>query len=321
MNFVNSLPPKRYLIPVLMVLCAAVIGGGLWRSIALATNVGKPQQEMSDKQRKALLRAELRDGLGREVRFTTRGDSAKDVSDSVESLASFIKGRSGVELDNEIKEKLSTLERETLAGKRSRISVDELSDALTETGLERASTLTDQEIEHAANALQNGGSNGSYVLLRASGKGYMKTPEFIANAQKLREQIPQGDPTVLLMARSAVAAEAKEKVQFYSEASPEQFGDALTNGLTPIQAAVVTYSVASDDLLLLSQRGLQRQVKREVRSLKALRISLPEVLKSDKAYGVNGRRFSTPLDLVMDKKTMGDLLDRIDRLTYKRRKA
>lgn len=321
MNFVNSLPPKRYLIPVLLTLCAAVAGGGLWHSLALATDVRKPKQEMSDEHRKALLRAELRDGLGSEVRFTSHGDSAKDISDSVESLAGFIKGRSGIELDTETKNRLAILEGETLAGKRRRISVDELSDALTDTGLARASTLTDQEIEHAANALQNGGSKGSYVLLRASGKGYMKTPDFIANAHKLREQIAEGDPNLLFMARSAVTAEAKEKVQFYSEASPEQFGDVPTGGLTPIQAAIVTYSVASDDLLSLSQRGLQSQVEREIKSLRAMGVSLPEMLKSDKAYGVNGRRFSTPLDLVMDKKTMGDLLDRIDRLTYKRRKA
>jgi hypothetical protein len=279
----------------------------------------KPERELSEQQRKAVLRAEVHDGLGREVRFTTPEDSDKDVSSSVESVASFIQGRSGMALSDEVKERLAALEMETLAGKRSRISVDDLSDALTETGLERASTLTDEEIEYAAQTLQNGGSNGRYVLLRASGKGYMKTPEFIANAQTLRDQISKGDAGLQMMARAIIAGEIKDRVQFYSETLPEQFGDAAKNGLTPLQAAIITYSAASDDLLLLSQRGLQSQVEREERALRAMGVSMPETPKSDKAYGVNGRRFSTPLDLVMDEKTMNGLLERVDKLTTERR--
>jgi hypothetical protein len=319
MNFANTLRLKRHLVPVLLLLLVALAGFRFWRSMPVAMGGDNPQREMTEQQRKAVLSAELRDGLGREVRFTNPDDSDKEVNQSVESLANFIQARSGMELSAAIKERLATLELETLAGKRSRISVDELCDALTETGLERAATLTDEEIEHAAQSLQNGGSNGKYVLLRASGKGYMKTPEFIANVHSVRNQLAKGDAGINILARAAIGGEVKDRIQFYSEALPEQFGSAGKDGLTPLQAAIVTYSAASDDLLLLSPRSLQRQVEREERDLRAMGVSQPLAPKSDKAYGVNGRRFSTPLDLVMDEKTMGSLLERVDKLTSERR--
>jgi uncharacterized protein (UPF0297 family) len=213
------------------------------------------------------------------------------------------------------KERLAQLEQQTLAGNRNRITVDALVSALTETGLERLSTLSDEEIEYAANTLHEGGSTGGHVLARASGRGFMKTPEFIAQAKSLRNQVTQSerDSILRLMASATVAAEVKDRVRVFSETLPEEFGDAETKGLTPMQAALITYSVASDDLLMNSRENLQRQIEREDKDLRAEGKALG--LKSDKAYGVNGARYSTPLNLVTDERTMRSLLNRLDELT------
>jgi hypothetical protein len=312
MNHLKKLRGQRSLTAMLVLACLCLTGLVIWRASARPEDEPKP---LSPGQMKTILRSGVREGLGREVTFAKPNASAKEARDSVESMADFIHARSGVELSVKTKERLAHLEHETLNGKRERISVDSLVDAVTETGLERAASMTDQEIEHAADTLHEGGSNGGHVLLRASGKGFMKRDAFIENAKNIRNEIPQSraDSAVRLMATSVVAAEVKDRVQVFSDALPEQFGDASTKGLTPVQASVVVYSVASDDLLMGSRENLQRQINRENKELKGA--GKAKVPRSGKAYGVDGDRYSTPLDLVTDERTMGSLFDRIDERT------
>jgi hypothetical protein len=312
MNIQKTLRQGRSLIVLFVLASVALVGLAVWRAAAAPQD---KSHSLSQSQIKTILHAGIQEGVGREVRFTKSNDSAEAVQGSIESLANFIQARSGVELGTRTKETLAQLEQQTLAGNRNRITVEALVNSLTETGLERLSTLSDEEIEYAANTLHEGGSAGGHVLARASGRGFMKTPEFIAQAKSLRDQIPRSerDSILRMMASATVAAEVKDRVHMFSETLPEEFREAETNGLTPMQAALITYSVASDDLLMSSRENLQRQIEREGKDLRAEGKALG--LKSDKAYGVNGARYSTPLNLVTDERTMRSLLNRLDDLT------
>src|SRR6266436_1583088 len=93
---------------------------------------------------KRQLHSRIRDGIGLEVQFSSNS-SSKDVSDSVDSVESFIQSRSGIKLGREINSKLAVLEQSVLSGTSRRITVSQLSEILTDVALHRLATLSDEE--------------------------------------------------------------------------------------------------------------------------------------------------------------------------------
>lgn len=305
MKFAKALRRTGYSTVVLIVACVSLALGMGWRSAAIRDK----QTENSQEQTKQIFHARLRDGLGKEVKFARSGNSSeKEVEDSVESAANFIQQRSGLKLSGNAKERLTHLEQQHLAGKNRALSVGELTDALTETAMQRLSKTTDEEVDHAAVSL-NRDDDG--IILRANGRGHIKGSEFVAQAKAMRNLSRQDDAMLRASIHTAVEAEVNDRVKVYSEALPTEFGDAPKKGVTPLQAFVITYSVASDDLLADSQATLKRKVGQVHQTMKDK--GYAQNPKLDKAYGTKGYFFASPLDLLFDEPTTITLLDEFEK--------
>lgn len=276
--------------------------GSAFRGLRPAAADSPQRSDAADKK----FYAQIRDGLGKGVQMPRPGD-ARSARAAVESLDNFINERAGVRMDNDAKQRLAAMEERTRSGASRRITTDELADVLTEAAMNRISALDDREIDHAAEVFSNGKAG---LTLRANGRGFLRRPDFVNQARAMREQGRRNDGLLRASLRGAIGAEVEDRADIYSRALPDKFGGVRERGVTPLQAVVITYSVAADDLMHFSRESLRGHMEREHQAAKAAGENEP---KPKKAYGPGGYYYSTPLDLALDKRTMGDLLDRIER--------
>ncbi|MCP9496511.1 MAG: hypothetical protein MSG64_18880 [Pyrinomonadaceae bacterium MAG19_C2-C3] len=300
----------RFVFAALALFCVAYLGVSLWRTSAINQN---KKQEVKQK-----FNARVRDGVGYEVKFAGRSKDKDNVRSSINSLAHFIRLRSGSEMSGRVKNRLADMEASTLNGNSRRITIDELSDILATTALERVATLSDSEVERAAVTL--GGFDApdlpdafrrgrDKVKLRASKHSDLTREEFVSQVKAIRDADKSSSAIFKGAARNAAAAEVKNRIGYLTEAVPEQFSE--TDGLTPAQAVLLTYSVVSDDLLTNSETNLRKIMKAEQEAVsKAIGGSYPSP-DGHFAYGINGYRFSTPLDITFDEQTLNILLNHI----------
>jgi hypothetical protein len=312
----------RGALAVLAVACLALVGTLAWRSSAR-------QQTQAERGRQQLL-ARVRDGVGSEVHFAPAHASSANVHASVNEVAQFIHKRSGVQLSGAAKNRLAELEEETLNGARRRIALTELNEIMSATALERLATLSDQDIAHMDSTLRGfndpnlpaGFRRGHdrHMILRVGHLQMMDSEKFTAQVKALRQQIGTPAGEVLEgMTRRVIKEEAQKKASLFSEAAPEQFGgvwDVTHNtegaaGLTPLQAFLVIYSVASEDHLTDSAANLNKRMTTLHDSIVDFGKEAFPSPDGHTAYGVNGYLFSSPLDLVFDERTVGALLNRI----------
>jgi hypothetical protein len=272
-----------------------------------------------DAESKQAFHKRLRNGVGREVRLTKTGDGPDNVQAAVNSLARFIHIRSGIRLGRQTKAKLTDLEKRTLSGEYRLITVDELSDAISRTATERIANLSDEEINYAAECLR--GFNApdlpesfrrarNKVRLRASKVDELTPDQFVEQVKALRRADEASRSIFKGATKNIIAGQIKGRKQYLGEALPEQFGT-TNGGITPLQALLITYSVASDDLLTDSEEDLHkrmRSLQEGITRLKGEPFPSPE---GHSAYGPNGYVFSTPLDLALDEQTLSLLLDHI----------
>ena len=261
----------------------------------------------------------LRSGVGQEVRFTRPGDTPGSVRAAVSSLDHFIYSRSGVRLGGQAKAKLAELEERTLSGEYHLLTTDQVADAISGVAIARISTLKDEQIEYAAECLRGFDApdlpesfrqGRDKVRLRASIAGRLTPGQFADQVKAMREADGVTRAIFLGATKNAVAGEIKGRKQYLGEALPEKFGPPEA-GMTPLQAVLITYSVASDDLLSDSEGGLRermRSIHDSITRRKGVSFPNPD---GHFAYGPNGYVFSTPLDLVLDEQTLGALLDRL----------
>lgn len=306
MKLFDAIRRTKYVALVLPLLCVATVLGLNWSPTAL-----KKEQEEQDfrtrSQIKRVLHAQIRDGLGKEVEFAGKKSTNQEVRDSVESAASFIRERSGLEFSDKVKEQIATLESESLSGSSHAISPAALTNVLADAAAERLSNVSDSEIDLAAAAFSQ---SGGEIILRGNGRGHTTSSQFVKQAKAMRNLSRQGDPVVYEAIHKEVGAAVTERVKTYSRALPEQFGDMEKNGVTPLQAVLITYSVVSDDLLAGSGETLKHKVEKTHRTMKSLGLARDDA-KPGKAYGKKGTLFAAPVDLVLDETTMTRLLDRI----------
>jgi len=99
--------------------------------------------------------AYFRAGVGSEVRLASVGARPGDVRASVDSVAEFIRYRSGLDVDEKVKRRLAQMEERVLKGNGQRIAVDEVGNLFTAILVARLHDCTDTEIEQAAEASIN----------------------------------------------------------------------------------------------------------------------------------------------------------------------
>jgi hypothetical protein len=299
----------RYGAISLAVVCVAGTGLGLYTAAVKRDKAAESKRAFHER---------LRGGVGREVKFAKSADPG-DIRSAVDSLERFIQVRSGVRLGKWIKERLVDLEGRTLSGEYRPITGAELSDAISRTAMERISALNDEQISYAAECLR--GFNAAdlpesfrrgrnKVRLRASKAGELTPEEFTEQVRALRRADDASRSIFLGATKSAVAGEIKGRRQYLGEALPELFG-APEGGLTPMRALLITYSVASDDLLTDSEEGVRNHMRSVKEGITRQRGEWYPKPDGHFAYGPNGYLFSTPLDLVLDEQTLGILLSRI----------
>ncbi|MDQ3806372.1 MAG: hypothetical protein M3416_21395 [Acidobacteriota bacterium] len=269
-----------------------------WRAAA----VPQETEEAKKEQKKGLQR-----GVGSEVKFAKSGDSPEKVRESVDSAATFISYRADLHMSSETKARLAAAEEATLKGQGRRVSVDELTDALTDVVTERLSTITDTEIEQGVSVITT--PEEAQTESQANSKWTLSSKEeFVTQVKAAREWSQRGDTAVRDTVRLYMKHEVRGRVKRLSEALPDKFGEAESEGITPVQAVLVSYSVATDDPLSDSKHDLsEKMVKRRMEAKQ----KRGEKRESGKAYGAHGALVSAPAHLFINRKTTDQLLDRI----------
>jgi hypothetical protein len=251
------------------------------------------------------LQQQLRKGVGSEVRFAARPEQADD---AVASAADFIQWRSGLRLTTGFKKRLAKAESDVLNGKSRYITVVELTDNMTVAVVDRLATLTDEEIEAAAEASSD--ANGQ-VRSRADAKwGVMSKTDLILQAQAGREWSRQGDGGLQVGLRSMIAGEVNDRVSTLSALLPEQFGNANSQGVTPTQALLIAYSVAADDPLTNSRSDIAQMLKQkriDERQTREQRRAEKNV--SGRPYGPNGLLHPSAPGLFFTKSAIDKILN------------
>lgn len=322
MKYLTFLKPARYAVVALMLACAVIVTASVWRSSAV---------RFSDKDKlKQQFHARIRDGVGREVGLAKRGDSPGQIRAAVNSVVSFIEKRSGIKLSEETKSRLAAMEESTQNGAGRRLTTNELGGVINATLLGRLSTLSDQDIAQVDDTLRGFNApdlpknyNRDFKLPGGIVLIGMPSEKTVARLKAVRDQLgtPAGD-IFEGMLRKIVRERVQNRAQYLSEALPEQFGNmwdvsndresSITDGgITPLQAFLIAYSLASDDYLSDSQDSLNKRMRGHRASLVKACGKYPSPA-GHHAYGVNGYIFSSPLGLIFDEQIINRLLDRIE---------
>jgi hypothetical protein len=132
----------------------------------------------------------------------------------------------------------------------------------------------------------------------------MSGADFVSLAKKSREQVRNNSQELRNMLVPVVREELNTRSRIFGEAVPEQFDSAVNEGVTPLQAVVLTYSIVTDDLLAGSQSDLQERMSRLPKQ-GATKDKRPE-----RAFGAYGRLYSMPAGLIFNRATTGSFLTR-----------
>jgi hypothetical protein len=115
-------------------------------------------------------------------------------------------------------------------------------------------------------------------------------------------QSPQESAIIAATVRRNVLNELGRRAADFADAMPDRWGDAVVDGLTPVQALLVVYSAASDDNLAFRTEELRAAATRRLDAETLRKRGEPT------AFGRNGMVFSSPLELAFDPATMSRLL-------------
>ncbi|MBC7910240.1 MAG: hypothetical protein H7Y30_07055 [Pyrinomonadaceae bacterium] len=250
MRLIQSLQRKRLMAIALAVACVMVAGVAVWYTSKL------PAKASSKDTRH--LQERLHNGVGSEVRFASAAANPEQIAEAVGSTADFIQWRSGLRMSDGMKRKLVEAESNVLQGRVRYLTIEELTDNLTAAVVDRLATLTDEEIRQAAEVSSN---EDGQVLSRANGKwGVLTQKELIQQAKSGREWSRRGDSALQIGLRPMIEEEVNDRVSTLGAALPEQFGQARAQGVTPMQALLIAYSVAADDPLTDSRSDITQML-------------------------------------------------------------
>jgi hypothetical protein len=284
MRLIKDLQRRRVTAITLAVGCVMIGGIALWQSSRLsaeAASVGlssKPKQSMQERVRR---------GVGSEVQFASAAAKPEEIDEAVSSTADFIYSRSGVRMSDGMKQNLAEAESNVLQGNAKYLTIEELTDNMTAAVADRLATITDQEIRQAA---EFSSDEDGQIWARVNGKlGVLTQTELIQQAKAGREWSRLGDSSLRIGLRSMIEEEVNDRVTMLDSALPEQFGQARSQGITPLQALLVAYSVAAEDPLTDSRSDIKQmlvQKRIDARQTREQRLAQKNV--SGRPYGPHG---------------------------------
>jgi hypothetical protein len=315
MKYLSSLVNRVVALAILA--CTIAIGISLWHSFATNPN-------RADHRKQYIAR--VRNGLS-EIRFARDGSSHGEVRASAESLARFMRKRSGVDLSQATIAKLTAMEERVLNGEAHRISGSDVSAILRDVAYERVAALTDQDIARAVETLRGFDApdlpeeyrrGRNIIYIRADRGGPKVNEKVVAQLKTFRDQARSGDGTFKYLLGSYTGREVDSRARLFNEATSEQFAGSSDSAnpfdvkLTPAQALLVAYSVLSDDRLLDAEVEHQKHLKL-MRDFRAKHSGgyYPDP-KGHFAYGVNGYLYSSPLDIFMGEQATDRFLQLVE---------
>jgi hypothetical protein len=288
MRLIQGLRRRNSLALALAVAFVIAGGAAAWQASRL------PAEASAEDKRQ--LHERLHKGVGSEVRFASAAANAEQIDEAVGTTAEFIYWRSGLRMSDDTKKRLAKAESDVLKGKAKHITLGELTDSLTTAVVERLATLTDEEIQLAADAATN--EHGE-IPSRAGGKwGDVTKQSLMRQAKSGREWSRQGDAALPAGLRPMIAEEVNTRAVALGAALPEQFGQAGAQGVTPTQALLIAYSVAADDPLTDSRSDISQmmvQKRMDARITREQRRAQKQV--SGRPYGRNGLVHPSPAHL------------------------
>jgi hypothetical protein len=280
MRFIKNLQRRRLMVAIALVAAFALVGGAaVWRASRIPAEASS-----EDKQE---LQKRLRRGVGSEVRFASAAANPQQIDEAVRSTDEFIYWRSGLSMSSETKKSLAKAESDVLKGKAQRITLDELTDNLTTAVVDRLATLTDEEIRQAADASSD--EHGE-IRSRADGRwGVLTKKELIQQAKSGRDWSQRGDSALRSGLRTMIEEEVSDRADKLGAALPEQFAQAGTQGVTPTQALLITYSVVADDPLADSRGDIEQMiVQKRMNARQTREEKKAQKTASGRPYGPHG---------------------------------
>lgn len=292
---------RRPLMAVALIVAFVAMGGlGAWYA-------SEPSAEASSEV-KQQLRERLHKGIGSEVQFASATARPEQINEAVRSTADFIYWRSGLRISDKTRKKLAAAESNVLKGNVGYITIEALVDNLTAIAVERLATITDEEIRAAADA-----SSDEYgqILSRADGRwGALTKKELIKQAKSGREWSQKGDFALRTSLRSMIEEEVSDRVTKLSAALPEQFGQASLQGVTPIQALLIAYSVAADDPLTDSRSDIEQiLIQKRMDSGQTREQKRAQKNVSGRPYGPHGLLHPSAPQLFLNKAAVAKFLN------------
>jgi hypothetical protein len=279
MSLIQGLQRRRSLAIALLAAFVLVGGAAVWHASKLPAEASSEHKQELHKR--------LRKGVGSEVRFANASANPQQIDEAVASTDAFIYRRSGLRMSDDTKKRLAKAESDVLKGKAKHITLEELTDNLTTAVVDRLGTLTDEEIQQAADASSD---EQGLISSRASGKwGHLTKKELIQQAKSGREWSRRGDSALRVGLRTMIEEEVSDRAVTLGAALPEQFGQATAQGVTPTQALLIAYSVATDDPLADSRSDIEQtlvQKRMDARITREQKKAQKDV--SGRPYGPHG---------------------------------
>lgn len=250
--------------------------------------------------------------------------TSAEVSMSVDNLNSFMQERSGVGLSPTISQELIKKETEFVGNKQSGISFDKFVDALTTVGLNRMSQLTDDEVTQVVDVLKGTFDSPSVpekvrnkdlerMLAIRPGYYVMMSREDAIKQIKLFGRA-EAQLMVKGVVRNFIAEQVKDTLSALAKASPEKFGanwdsnlDKPAASLSPTQCFLLTYSLASGDLLVFDSANLAKE-KEKLHSYYVKKFGNYPRPEGNAAYGDNGYLYRSPASIFFGEKEQIKLL-------------
>lgn len=320
----------------LFLVCAGLTGVGIWRVSAYRED-GQSFQGRSQESLKGSSQVDsrtlIRRGVGSEVNLAAANATSAEVELSVNSVDRFISSRSNLKMSDETKERLMRVEQAVLNGAGNRINLEDLSDVFTEIVTNRLATMTDEQIEQTANSFA---TPEGEISPRAKGSwGLLTSDSITKQLQQGREESLSKNSKLREMLHTQITDMIRERVATLSEAVPEQFGNIANDGVTPLQAVLIGYSMVADDPLTGSQSDMAQQMRQQRMTDRRMRSEKREGVVSQiqlratsrdesglqtnslpkgpaRAYGIDGELQALPVNLVFNRAGIAGLLDRLE---------
>jgi hypothetical protein len=246
-----------------------------------------------------------------QVEFPSTRSSESEIKRSVESIDAFLYSRSNIRLSDTVKSRLVAAEQQVALGANSRLTSEQLIDVLTEVAFRRLQSLTEDEIRSAKATYEKSYIvDGSYAGF--TWKQIKLSPEdFEKRLKGLSERSKSNNRELRKTLKKLIAGNSPEngvngQIQLYTRVLPEQFGAVMQAGISPSQALLIAYAIASDDPIHVARTALQMEMAQAHKNIGGPRYPEPN---GSCPFGTNGYLFATPLDLLFNDQTIGSMLD------------